>query len=110
MGKSWMPCRWPAAGGNVVAGVCGSVVEEENELELSTSADQPVLPGSLVAALATTNGPRVQIVGCPAPGGLVVASAATAAPAPPGCWSDVVRSSTSSSSPPVSRKLDTGLS
>src|SRR2546425_11800738 len=57
MGKSWMPCRWPAAGENPVAGVREPVVEEENELELSTSADQPVLPGSLVAALATTKRP-----------------------------------------------------
>ena len=57
MGKSWMPCRWPAAGENPVAGVREPVVVEENELELSTSADQPVLPGSLVAALATTKRP-----------------------------------------------------
>jgi hypothetical protein len=52
-----MPCRWPAAGENCVAGVCEPVVEEENELELSTSADQPVFPGSLVAAVATTRRP-----------------------------------------------------
>ena len=52
-----MPCRWPAAGENPVAGVREPVVVEENELELSTSADQPVLPGSLVAALATTKRP-----------------------------------------------------
>src|SRR5712691_12790046 len=57
MGKSWMPCRWPAADENCVAGVCEPVVEEENELELSTSADQPVFPGSLVAAVATTRRP-----------------------------------------------------